>query len=70
VYLRIAQRIASVNGVGMRVARAYAHVIQLVLQGNRLMGDVNGLTARERRDIFELLSAGLSPAERSLDWGR
>ena len=72
VYLRIAERISAVNGVGTRTARAYAHVIQLVLQGNRLMGDVNGLTPRERRDIFELLtalSAGLSPAERSLDWG-
>ena len=72
VYLRIAERIAAANGVGTRTARAYAHVIQLVLQGNRLMGDVNGLTPRERRDIFELLtalSAGLSPAERSLDWG-
>lgn len=71
VYLRIAERIAQVNNVGNRTARAYAHVIQLVLQGSRLMGDVNGLSTRERRDIFQLLTAlgaGLSPAERMLDW--
>lgn len=71
VYMRIAERIATVNKIGMRTARAYANVIQLVLQGSRLMGDVNGLTARERKDIFELLTAlgaGLSPAEKSLSW--
>lgn len=71
VYLRISERIAAVNNVGQRTARAYAHVIQLVLQGSRLMGDVNGLSARERRDIFQLLTAlgaGLAPAEKLLDW--
>ncbi len=71
VYLRIAERIANVNNVGPRTARTYAHVIQLVLQGNRLMGDVNGLTPRERTDIFELLamlSLGLPQVESMLDW--
>ena len=71
VYLRIAERIAVVNNVGSRTARTYAHVIQLVLQGNRLMGDVNGLTTRERSDIFELLallSSSLPTVEKMLDW--
>lgn len=71
VYTRIAERIAAVNNVGKRTARTYSHIIQLVLQGNRLMGDVNGLTPRQRRDIFELLAvlnSGLAPAEKSLGW--
>lgn len=71
VYLRLALRIATVNKVGTRTARTYAHVIQLVLQGNRLMGDVNGLTTRERSDIFELLavlSTSLPGIEKMLDW--
>ena len=67
----IAERIAAVNNVGSRTARTYAHVIQLVLQGNRLMGEVNGLTIRERSDIFELLailSTSLPGVEKMLDW--
>lgn len=71
VYLKIADRISEVNGVGERTARAYALVIQLVLQGNRLMGDVNGLNSDERHDIFALLTAigaGLPAAESALDW--
>lgn len=71
VYQRIAERIADVNKVGERTARTYAHIIQLVLQGNRLMGEVNGLSPRARRDIFELLAvlnSGLSSAEKNLGW--
>lgn len=70
-YLRIAERIATVNKVGTRTARAYALVIQLVLQGDRLMGEVNGLSSRDRQDIFSLLvtlSAGLANAESTLHW--
>lgn len=71
VYLRIADRISQVNGVGSRTAHAYALVIQLVLQGNRLMGEVNGLTSDERQDIFALLAATgatLPRVESALDW--
>jgi AcrR family transcriptional regulator len=71
IYLRIAERIAEVNNVGKRTARTYALLIQLVLQGNHLMGDVNGLTARQRKDIFDLLvvlGAGLKPSETALGW--
>jgi hypothetical protein len=35
------------------------------------MGDVNGLTARQRKDIFDLLvvlGAGLKPSETALGW--
>ena len=70
-YMRIAERIASVNNVGNRTARAYALVIQLVLQGNRLMGDVNGLTSKDRQDIFSLLATlgtGLAVAESKMSW--
>lgn len=70
-YMRIAERIASVNNVGTRTARAYALVIQLVLQGNRLMGEANGLTSKDRQDIFSLLAtlgAGLPAAESTLSW--
>lgn len=71
IYLQIAERIAEVNNVGKRTARTYALLIQLVLQGNHLMGDVNGLTARQRKDIFDLLvvlGSGLKPSETALDW--
>lgn len=71
VYLRIAERISEVNGVGERTAHAYALVIQLVLQGNRLMGEVNGLNSDERHDIFGLLAAigaALPGVESSLEW--
>ena len=71
VYRRVAERIATVNNVGMRTARTYALVIQMVLQGSTLMGGVNGMSARERKDVFGLLVAlgtQLSPAESLLDW--
>lgn len=71
IYLRIAERIAEVNNVGQRTARTYAFLIQLVLQGNHLMGEVNGLTARQRKDIFDLLvvlGASLKPSETALGW--
>lgn len=71
IYLRIAERIAEVNNVGKRTARTYAFLIQLVLQGNHLMGEVNGLTARQRKDIFDLLvvlGSGLKLSETALDW--
>ena len=71
VYLRIAERIASVNNVGSHAARTYALIIQTVLQGSRLMGDVNGMTPRERRDVFGLLVAlgpQLASAEKALGW--
>lgn len=71
IYMRIAERIAAVNQVGGRTARTYAHIIQLVLQGSRLMGDVNGLSTQERGDILTLLAAMgpvLSPTEQALGW--
>jgi AcrR family transcriptional regulator len=71
IYMRIAERIAEVNNVGKRAARTYAFLIQLVLQGNHLMGEVNGLTARQRKDIFDLLvvlGSGLKPSETALGW--
>jgi hypothetical protein len=71
IYMRIAERIAEVNNVGKRAARTYAFLIQLVLQGNHLMGEVNGLTARQRKDIFDLLvvlGASLKPSETALGW--
>lgn len=71
IYLGIAERISAVNGVDMRTARTYALVIQLVLQGNALMGAADGITAAERRDIFNLLVAlapQLPAAESFLDW--
>lgn len=57
IYLRVAERIAEVNHIDKRTARTYALIIQLVLQGSELMGDANGLTARQRKDIFNLLVA-------------
>lgn len=71
VYLRIADRIAEVNRIDLRTARTYALVIQLVLQGSQLMGDVNGLNADQRQDIFNLLVAlapELRDAQDRLKW--
>ena len=71
VYLRIADRISEVNHVDTRIARTYALVIQLVLQGSQLLGDANGLNAGERQDIFNLLVAlapELTDAETRLEW--
>ncbi len=71
IYLGIAERIATVNKVSKRTARTYAFIIQLVLQGSNLMGDVNGLTARQRKDIFNLLatlSGALGSSENILGW--
>lgn len=71
IYMRIAERIAEVNQVDVRTARTYALVIQLVLQGSQLMGEVNGLDAGQSRDIFDLLVAlapELRAAESRLRW--
>lgn len=71
LYINIADRIATVNNVSSKTARTYAFIIQLVLQGGSLMGDVNGLTARQRKDIFNLLatlSGSLTTAEKQLGW--
>lgn len=71
LYIGIADRIATVNKVSKRTARTYAFIIQLVLQGSSLMGDVNGLTARQRKDIFNLLatlSGSLGSSEKTLGW--
>ena len=71
LYLQIAERIAQVNGVGTKTARTYAMLIQLVLQGDQLMGRVDGITPAQRRDIFDLLvgSAVQLPAvEKMLGW--
>lgn len=71
VYLRVAERIAEVNHVDKKTAETYALVIQLVLQGSQLMGDVNGLNSDQRRDIFQLLVAlapELRDAETRLGW--
>lgn len=71
VYLRIADRIAEVNLIDKRTARTYALIIQLVLQGSQLMGDANGLNAKQRKDIFNLLVAlapELKDAETRLGW--
>lgn len=71
IYLRIADRIAEVNQVDKRTARTYALLIQLVLQGSQLMGDANGLTPRQRKDIFNLLVAlapELKNAETRAGW--
>ena len=71
IYMRIAERIAEVNRVDVRTARTYALVIQLVLQGSQLMGDVNGLDPKQSKDIFDLLVAlapELRAAESRLGW--
>ena len=71
IYMRIADRIAEVNHIDKRTARTYALVIQLVLQGSQIMGDANGLNARQRKDIFNLLVAlapELKDAETRLGW--
>ena len=71
IYMRIAERIAEVNQVDVRTARTYALVIQLVLQGSQLMGEVNGLDAGQSKDIFDLLVAlapELRAAESRLRW--
>lgn len=71
IYMRISERIAEVNKVNKRTARTYAFLIQLVLQGNHLMGDVNGITSRQRKDIFDLLvvlGAQLHQSETVLGW--
>ena len=71
VYLQIAERIASVNHVSKRTARTYAFIIQLILQGDRLMGQVNGISKKQRKDIFDLLvvlGGGLSASESALGW--
>lgn len=71
MYLRIAERIALVNSVSQRTSHTYALIIQLILQGDRLMGAVNGISKKQRKDIFDLLvvlGAGLPNAESSLQW--
>ena len=71
IYMRISERIAEVNKVNKRTADTYAFLIQLVLQGNQLMGDVNGITSRQREDIFDLLvvlGAQLHNSETMLGW--
>ena len=71
MYLRIAERIAFVNNVSKRTSQTYAFIIQLILQGDRLMGDVNGISKKQRKDIFDLLvvlGGGLSTAESALGW--
>ena len=71
MYLRIAERIATVNNVSKRTSLTYAFIIQLILQGDRLMGDVNGISKKQRKDIFDLLvvmGGGLGAAEKALDW--
>lgn len=71
VYLRVAERISTVNHVDTRTAHTYALVIQLVLQGSQLMGDANGLNSAQRQDIFNLLVAlapDLHDAEARLGW--
>ena len=71
MYLRIAERISLVNNVSKRTSQTYAFIIQLILQGDRLMGDVNGINKKQRKDIFDLLvvlGGGLSTAESALGW--
>jgi AcrR family transcriptional regulator len=71
IYMRIAERIAEVNKVNKRTADTYAFLIQLILQGNHLMGEVNGITNRQRKDIFDLLvvlGAQLHNSETMLGW--
>lgn len=71
LYMQIAERIALVNGVGTRMARSYALLIQLVLQGEQLMGQVDGITTAQRRDIFDLLvgsATQLTSVEKVLGW--
>lgn len=71
MYLRIAERIATVNNVSKRTSLTYAFIIQLILQGDRLMGEVNGISKKQRKDIFDLLvvmGGGLGAAEKALDW--
>jgi len=71
VYLRVAERISTVNNVDTRTAHTYALIIQLVLQGSQLMGDANGLNSAQRQDIFNLLVAlapDLHDAEARLVW--
>lgn len=71
IYIGIADRIATVNNVSKKTARTYAFIIQLVLQGSSLMGDVDGLTPRQRKDIFNMLATlggSLATAEKQLGW--
>jgi len=71
MYMRIAERIALVNNASKRTSQTYAFIIQLILQGDRLMGDVNGISKKQRKDIFDLLvvlGGGLSTAESALGW--
>ncbi len=71
IYMKIAERIAEVNNVNQRTAITYSLLIQLVLQGNHLMGDVNGITTKQRNDIFNLLvvlGSQLGLSETALDW--
>ena len=71
IYMKIAERIAEVNNVNQRTAITYSLLIQLVLQGNHLMGDVNGLTTQQRNDLFNLLvvlGSQLGLSETALNW--
>ena len=71
IYMKIAERIAEVNNVNQRTAITYSLLIQLVLQGNHLMGDVNGITTKQRNDIFNLLvvlGSQLGLSETALNW--
>ena len=71
IYMKIAERIAEVNNVNQRTAITYSLLIQLVLQGNHLMGDVNGITTKQRNDLFNLLvvlGSQLGLSETALNW--
>lgn len=71
IYLQFGERISSVNNVGEHTARAYAYILQLVVQGNMLMGKANGLTPEDQLDIYQLLAAlgsSLRTAEEKLNW--
>ena len=71
IYMKIAERIAEVNNVNQRTAITYSLLIQLVLQGNHLMGDVNGITTKQRNDLFNLLvvlGSQIGLSETALNW--
>jgi AcrR family transcriptional regulator len=71
IYLQFGERISTVNKVGDHTARAFAYILQLVVQGNLIMGKANGLTPEDQVDIYQLLAAlgsSLSAAEKKLNW--
>jgi AcrR family transcriptional regulator len=72
IYLaKFAERIAMVNKVSPKTAQTFANILQLVIQGNQLVGQVNGLNPQDRLEIYLLLSTlsgNLRAAEQILDW--